>query len=115
MTPEGKIKKEIMEYLTKLPGCFVRNVQIGGIRGRANTGKGMSDIIGVFRGRFLAIEVKTERGILAPHQREFLNDIERHGGVAFVARSLDDVIKALEPHIRAYAPSKSNGIELPVP
>lgn len=64
---------------------------------RANTAHGMSDIMGILRdGRTLSIEVKSAKGIVHAHQHEFLNDIVKAGGVAFVARSVDDVIKKLE-------------------
>lgn len=59
--------------------------------------KGMSDILGILPGkvgggRLLAIEVKAPKtGRVTPEQQDFLNDINRHGGCAFVARSVDDV------------------------
>jgi Holliday junction resolvase len=57
---------------------------------------GVPDIIGIYRGKFLAIEVKTERGKLSPHQERFIQNINDAGGIAFVARSVDDVIEKLE-------------------
>jgi len=38
------------------------------------------------------IEVKTSKGVLSEHQVKFQRDIERHGGVYVVARSVDDVM-----------------------
>jgi Holliday junction resolvase len=58
--------------------------------------KGVSDIIGIYRGKFLAIEVKTERGKLTDAQRAFLDRVNREGGIAFVARSVEDVIRELK-------------------
>lgn len=55
--------------------------------------KGVPDIVGIFQGRMLAIEVKAPRGIPSEHQKNFIQAINRHGGIAFVARSIDDVIK----------------------
>jgi hypothetical protein len=64
---------------------------------RANTAKGMSDIMGILKdGRTLAIEVKSAKGVVMAHQHEFLNSIAKAGGIAFVARSVDDVITRLE-------------------
>jgi hypothetical protein len=63
---------------------------------RMNYKRGISDLIGQMRdGRFLACEVKREGANLMDHQREFLNEVLRHGGVAFVARSIEDAEKAL--------------------
>ena len=61
---------------------------------------GISDILGVLPGgRMLAIEVKTERGKLSPHQERFLKNIADAGGLAFVARSFDDVVKTLQMEV----------------
>ena len=58
---------------------------------------GLSDIIGILSGgRFLAIEVKSAKGRITPEQRAFLDNIEERGGVAFVARSVEDVYHGLE-------------------
>jgi hypothetical protein len=44
----------------------------------------------------VAIEVKTARGVLSPHQEEFLRRINEAGGIAFVARGIADVIYNLK-------------------
>src|SRR5258706_9334426 len=63
---------------------------------RMNYKRGISDLIGQMRdGRFLACEVKREGAQLMDHQRDFLNEVRANGGVAFVARSVDDAEKAL--------------------
>ena len=55
--------------------------------------KGKADILGVLpSGRFLAIEVKRPSGRLSPDQEDFLENINVNGGLAFVAKSIDDVI-----------------------
>lgn len=56
---------------------------------------GVSDIIGIYKGKFFAIEVKTKTGKLSEHQKIFLNDVKKNGGIAFVARSIDDVHRGL--------------------
>lgn len=54
---------------------------------------GCSDIIGQLRdGRFLAVEVKAERGRLSEGQRIFLDRVAAAGGVAFVARNGEEVV-----------------------
>ncbi len=58
---------------------------------------GISDILGVLPGgRLLAIEVKTEKGKLSPHQERFIQNVNDNGGLAFVARSFDDVVQRLK-------------------
>jgi len=54
---------------------------------------GQSDILGVFMGRFLAIEVKRPGNKPTPNQVEFISNVNKHGGIAFVATSVEDVEK----------------------
>ena len=56
---------------------------------------GVSDILGLVNGRFLAIEVKKPGGKLSKKQIEFIEQIRKHGGIAFKAESVKDVIKYL--------------------
>lgn len=58
--------------------------------------KGISDIIGMINGRFFAIEIKTRKGAFQAGQEEFLRSVNRAGGIGIVARSVDDVIEALD-------------------
>ena len=52
---------------------------------------GVSDILGIFNGKFLAIEVKSAKGKPTEHQKRFLDEVLEHGGIAFIARSIEDV------------------------
>lgn len=58
--------------------------------------RGCSDLIGMMKdGRLLAVEVKAPSGKLRTEQAEFLSLVRRFGGVAFVARSLSDVMREI--------------------
>ena len=57
--------------------------------------KGSSDILGIWGGRMLCIEVKTKRGTLRPEQKEFLEVMGKLGAITLLARSLDDVVASL--------------------
>ena len=98
-TPEGKIQKEILEYLT-LERVFhwrqnnlpVFDPRINGYR--SHTGmKGVPDIICVIKGQFVGIEVKTPKGKQSPDQVFFQKRLEANGGVYILAKSLDDVVE----------------------
>ena len=54
---------------------------------------GISDLVGVFRGRFVAIEVKTPENRKGPTkiQAWFLDRVNKCGGVGFVARSWSEI------------------------
>ncbi len=56
---------------------------------------GIPDICGIWQGKFLAIEIKTAKGKLSPQQERKIAEITAHGGLAFVVRSIDDLIEAL--------------------
>jgi len=57
--------------------------------------KGIPDIIGLWEGRMLAIEVKAPKGRVSPYQEQWIRRINQAGGIAFVARSPQDVIEKL--------------------
>lgn len=107
MTPENKIKNEICSYLRQ-KGHFIFLHDSVGIydpkikRFRANTNpyrmKGVSDILGIYKstGRMLAIEVKTLSGVISKHQQSFLATVRANGGIAFMARSVAEVMLELE-------------------
>lgn len=98
---EKVIETAILTYLNYLPQCFAWKNNNTGIydpkRGcfRKNRNKfainGVADIIGVYRGRMLAIEVKKPGGKATKEQTDFINRINKLGGIAGVATSIDDV------------------------
>jgi penicillin-binding protein-related factor A (putative recombinase) len=59
--------------------------------------RGISDILGIFQGKFLAIEVKTpqRRSTLSDFQKQFIESINTNGGLAFMATSVKDVMERL--------------------
>jgi hypothetical protein len=63
--------------------------------------KGCADLLGqLASGHFLAIECKTRTGRLTPEQRAFLDRVTSAGGLAVVARSVDDVKAAIDQFTR---------------
>jgi hypothetical protein len=99
-TPEGAVVKACLDYL-KLRGAYVWRNNTGALRDKKDRpvffGKvGSSDIIGLLPGgRFIAVECKAPGGRLSEHQIEFLQDIERMGGLAVIAKSVEDLEKFL--------------------
>ncbi len=53
--------------------------------------RGILDIIGCWEGKYVELEVKTERGRLSPEQKARIEEITRAGGIAEVVRSVEDV------------------------
>lgn len=58
---------------------------------------GSSDIIGIMPGGvFLAIEVKYGRDTVKENQLSFIDAVKKQGGIAGIARSVEDAIKIIE-------------------
>ena len=65
---------------------------------------GCPDIMGMLRdGRYLAIECKRSGGRVRPEQRQHITQAADHGAVAIIARSLEDVQKALDAATATHA------------
>lgn len=61
--------------------------------------KGTSDILGILPdGKFLAIEVKSETGRATVEQKAFIEKIKKSGGIAFIAKNLQDVERELKDY-----------------
>lgn len=76
---------------------------------RYHTAKGCSDILGQLKdGRFLAIEVKRLSGKVTPDQAAFLAKVQQNGGVAFVARSVEEAWKVLDGVMRDRNSAREN-------
>jgi hypothetical protein len=95
---EKDIKRNIVHWIV-LNGGHINIIDQIGIKGRRKLGmgrgRGVADLIGIWRGWPLAIEVKTPEGKVSPEQHNWLAGWEKHGGKAFVFRSVDDAVREL--------------------
>lgn len=99
---EKEIQRDILAYLAMRKDVFAwQNDSVGIFDTKKQIFRkrvgilGTSDILGIYKGRFLAIEVKSAKGRLSEHQKTFLENVKLHGGIAIVARSIEDVISAI--------------------
>lgn len=92
--PEREITAQIRSVL-KTFGVFHWKVWQG-----LGSTPGVPDIVGIFNGKFLGIEVKAKNGKVSPHQQRFLDNINANGGIGFVAYSAEDVMNTL--NLREY-------------
>lgn len=113
---EGEIAPGVEQYLTLRGDLYWFRNNVGGFApmsgGFIKFGrKGSGDYLGCqairmtdgsIWGRFVSIELKrTKGGKVSDAQREFREDVIAHGGIAVVARSIDEVRAALgEPNVR---------------
>lgn len=99
---ETDIVKAILEYLSWKHVFHYRN-NTGALPGGSD-GKhfirfgtpGAPDIICVISGRYVAIEVKTEKGVQSQKQFDFQTNLNNAGGIYFLVRSLAQAIEAIE-------------------
>lgn len=105
---EADIMREIQLALSRL-GCraFRNNVGVA----KTDTGSvirfgltvGSSDLIGwTASGRFLAIEVKRPGKNPTKEQRNFLDAVTKAGGIAGVARSVEDAVEIVRRDSNAW-------------
>lgn len=83
---EKEIQNMIREYLRAFGWFVIRHQQGLGCH------KGLSDLTAIKNGRTVYIEVKTPRGSQSDDQIQFQADIELHGGLYILARSVEDVM-----------------------
>lgn len=114
MNQETKIQRAIMLKLSEA-GCLIfRNETSGAWVGkkihqagqqvtlsdarmiRFGLAVGSSDLVGLTpSGRFLAIEVKTKTGRATKEQLNFIEQVNKHGGRAGIARSPEEALSIL--------------------
>mgnify|MGYP000985128917 FL=1 len=88
---EKNIANKILKYLKSLDNCFCFK-EHGGRYGTS----GIPDIICCINGRFIAFEVKTEKGRLTKLQEITIQRIKEAKGKAFKVTSLEEVKNILE-------------------
>lgn len=104
MSSESRIENQILISLSKLKnGFFWKNVSTGFKDGHAWRKQaspfainGVSDILGIFKGRLIAFEVKTRQGRPTREQVAFIAKIQKLGGVAGVVRSFEEALQLLQ-------------------
>lgn len=62
---------------------------------QATSVDGIADIMGLYRGRAIAIETKTKTGKQLNSQKLFQKNFESAGGKYIIARCVDDAVSAL--------------------
>lgn len=103
---EDKLHIAIVNLLraTALPGVVYWHCPNGGLRSKREAARframgvlaGVADIsISLPGGRFLFLEVKSQRGVVSKEQRGFLDAMVANGHFVAVVRSLEDAAKAL--------------------
>lgn len=104
---EAALQRTVVQYLSyALPRHEVLfwHTPNGGLRSRATAGRlkaegvvpGVADIIILWAGRCIAIELKAKGGSQSPAQKAWADQFTTAGGVYVVCRSLDAVERFLD-------------------
>lgn len=95
---EAQIQRKLMQVLAvNWPDAYIRKIA----QGYYSHG-GIPDILMCVEGKFIAIEVKTDKGHVTKLQSRELTQIMQARGMAFVCYGLDDIgriIRAVEDYI----------------
>ncbi len=89
-TPEGELKKKVKDYLKSIGVYSFMPVQ-------TMYGTRALDLIVCYKGLFISIETKVKPNKPTKQQLKVMNAIREAGGLAFVAYSLEDVKRQMEP------------------
>lgn len=100
---EHDTQNAIIELITRRNGLAIR-INSGAIRIEGETKpryfrgakKGTADIIALYRGRFLAIEVKHGKNKPSAEQIQFIEDVRDRGGIGLCVWSVDTVMSLLD-------------------
>ena len=85
---ESHIQNKIIKYLNGIGAFSIKTI--------VTNRNGSPDLICCFKGRYVALEVKAEKGTVSQLQEHNIKLIKKSGGVAAVVRSVEDVKKVLE-------------------
>lgn len=90
MTPEGKLQEAILKYLNAR--------KIFNFRTQMGYQSGYPDIIAIYKGYFIGIELKRpdKKGIATGQQSKFVEYIRCADGIAGIVESIEDLEKLLQ-------------------
>lgn len=90
MQPEYRIVQNIKKLIRTRGGWCVK------IHGGPYQDAGTPDLLACYKGRFIAIEVKTSRGVARPEQKVAQQGIIKSGGYALITHLIGDVADVLD-------------------
>jgi len=103
----NKLTNSVLDYLNSTGFMAWRNNTMGVYDAkkqcyrRFNGLRGVGDILGIHKetGTFLSVEIKAGKDKLSVYQDKFIQDIEKHNGLACEVRQISDLIDYLNKKI----------------
>ena len=80
---EAQIQNKIIKYLNGIGAYTVKTI--------STNRSGTPDVICCLEGKFIALEVKTQKGRVSELQKHHIEQINNSGGLAAVVRSVEEV------------------------
>ena len=94
VTPEGRVKKKISEYLASVPGLWYHMAVPCGF------GKPTLDYTICYRGFYFAVEAKAPGKPLKPHQELVADNMRAAGGAVFIVDGTADFpLQPVKDHV----------------
>lgn len=91
---EAKLKTALIRKLRqKYPGCFIRKIS-------DRWTSGLPDLFFLWQGVGIWIELKTDIGVVKDIQKYTIKAMQEQGGNAYVCRSVDEAISAIEASMK---------------
>jgi hypothetical protein len=96
LTPEGELKRGVMDFLALQPDCVIVRVFCGKVKAEHGgwihgAPNGTADFLGHCAGVPVALELKSKRGKRSEEQTAFAEKWTKAGGVCLLVKTLDDV------------------------
>jgi hypothetical protein len=91
----GLYKSKLFAWKNPTTGYFDTRLKVFRKHSNPFAINGVSDILAIQNGRFIAVEVKSEKGKPTADQIKFIEKINSNGGIAIIARSWEDAKKQL--------------------
>lgn len=106
MTPEGRVKKAVKDYLSHLGAWYYMPVSNG--MGRV----GCPDIIACYQGQFIAIETKApgKRKAVTPNQQREIDGITHANGLALVVDDVEQLKEAMNAKVITSGAAHQGGV-----
>jgi len=91
------LTNNVIDYIFRQGGYAWRASSVGVFDSkqqhfRAAAKKGVADVLACYHGHLVAVEIKIGKDHLSDEQQGFIENVKHYGGIAFVAKDLEDFI-----------------------
>lgn len=97
MNAAAELTNQIIDFIYRAGGYAWRASSVGiydtsRATFRTSPKKGVSDVLGCYKGRLIAVEIKIGSDHLRPEQQGFMECVNHAGGAATVVKTFDEFV-----------------------